>query len=73
LNGLATATGGLVLFPKALQIPAVLELIAADLNSQYSLSYYPPDKRPGWRRVQVTIATNSQRLNLRYQPRYLMR
>jgi VWFA-related protein len=73
LNDLATATGGLVLFPKAYRIPAVLELIAADLNGQYSLSYYPPDKTAGWRRVQVTIATNSNRLNLRYPPRYLMK
>jgi VWFA-related protein len=73
LNELAAATGGLVLFPEAHRIPAVLELIAADLNSQYSLSYYPPDKTAGWRRVQVSIATNSNRLNLRYQPRYLMR
>jgi hypothetical protein len=62
-----------VLFPKAERIPAVLELISADLSGQYSLSYYPPDKVPGWRRVQVTIAQNSNRLNLRYQSRYLMR
>jgi VWFA-related protein len=73
LNELAAATGGLVLFPEAHRIPAVLERIATDLNGQYSLSYYPPDKTAGWRSVQVTIATNSNRLNLRYQPRYLMR
>jgi VWFA-related protein len=73
LNGLATVSGGFVLFPTADRIPEVLALIATELNGQYSLGYYPPDKRPGWRRVQVTITTNSPRLNLRYQPRYLMR
>jgi VWFA-related protein len=73
LSELAAATGGLVLFPEALKIPAVLELIAADLHGQYSLSYYPPTKTAGWRRVQVTVANDSNHLNLRYQPRYLMR
>ena len=73
LNELAAATGGLVQFPEAPKIPAVLELIAADLHGQYSLSYYPPNKTPGWRSVQVTVATDSNRFNLRYQPRYLMR
>ena len=72
LNELAAATGGIVRFPEAQQIPAVLEVIAADLNSQYSLGYYPPNKTAGWRNIQITIP-NSQRLNLRYQTRYLMR
>ena len=73
LNELAAATGGVVLFPEAHKIPAVLELISADLGGQYSLSYYPPDKAVGWRRVQVSIAQNSNHLNIRYQQRYLMR
>jgi VWFA-related protein len=73
LNQLAAATGGIVLFPEAHRIQAVLELISADLSGQYSLSYYPPDKAAGWRRVQVSIAQNSNRLNVRYQQRYLMR
>jgi VWFA-related protein len=72
LSELAAATGGLVRFPEARHIPDVLELIAADLNSQYSLGYYPPDKIAGWRNIQITIP-NSQRLNLRYQARYLMK
>ena len=72
LNDLANATGGFVLFPEAHRIPAILETIAADLSSQYSLGYYPPDKTAGWRNIQITIP-NSQRLNLRYQARYLMR
>lgn len=73
LNELAAATGGLVLFPKAQQIPDILDLISADLSGQYSLSYYPPEKTAGWRRVQVSIAHQSPRLKVRYQQRYLMR
>jgi len=73
LNELAAATGGIVLFPEAYRIRDVLEMISADLSGQYSLSYYPPDKTAGWRRVQVSIAQNSNRLNVRYQQRYLMR
>ena len=73
LNQLAVATGGLVLFPAPYQISNVLELINADVNNQYSLSYYPPEKQPGWRRVEVSIARDSGRLNLRYQQQYLMR
>jgi VWFA-related protein len=73
LNELAAATGGLVLFPEAYRIPAVLEQISANLSSQYSLSYYPPDKAPGWRHVQVTVAQNTKPLKVRYQQRYLMK
>jgi Mg-chelatase subunit ChlD len=73
LKDLATATGGFVLFPEAQQIGAVLERISADLSGQYSLSYYPPEKTTGWRRVQVSVSQNSNHLNLRYQQRYLMR
>jgi Ca-activated chloride channel family protein len=73
LNEMATATGGFVLFPKADEIAAALELISTDVSGQYSFSYYPPDQTAGWRRVQVSIDTNSHRFNLRYQARYLMR
>jgi VWFA-related protein len=73
LNQLAGATGGLVLFPETSRLPGVLNLIRADLSNQYSLSYYPPEKTPGWHRVEVNIAPNTSRLNLRYQQRYQMR
>ena len=73
LHELAAGTGGIALFPEAQQIQATLELIRADLSGQYSLSYYPPDKAAGWRRVQISLAQNSNRLSLRYQQRYLMR
>jgi hypothetical protein len=68
LSELAAATGGIVLFPEAHRIPAVLEVIAADLNSQYSLGYYPPDKTAGWRNIQITIRIPS--VSPRYQTRY---
>lgn len=70
LNELAEATGGFVVFPEPHAIPDTLELIRNDISNQYSLSYYPPDKIPGWRRVQVTVATNAKRVRVRYQERY---
>ncbi|HSQ20763.1 MAG TPA: VWA domain-containing protein [Blastocatellia bacterium] len=73
LNQLAAATGGLVLFPETNRIPAVLNLIRVDLSDQYSLSYYPPKKTLGWHRVEINIAQNVSRLNLRYQQRYQMK
>ena len=73
LNQLAAATGGLVQFPALDEIREVLETISADVSSQYSLSYSPPDKGPGWRQIQVRLARETRRLNLRYQQRYLIR
>jgi Ca-activated chloride channel homolog len=73
LNELAQATGGIVHFPAPEQIRAVLETINADVTNQYSLSYYPPEKAPGWRTVQVNVARMSSRLNVRYQQRYFLR
>jgi VWFA-related protein len=73
LDELAQATGGLVFFPEPEEIRSVLERISADLRSRYSLSYYPPDKTPGWRRIQVNVPQSRSRLSLRYQERYLIR
>ena len=73
LNRLAAATGGSVHFPDPDELPKVLRKIEADVRSQYSLSYYPPRVAPGWRRIQVNITQGQQRLNLRYQERYLIR
>lgn len=70
---LATATGGLVLFPEPHEIRGALEKINTDVKDHYSLGYYPPDKVPGWRRVQVNIDQVQARFNLRYQDQYLMR
>ena len=73
LDELAKTTGGLVFTPKPDEIRSVLVKISADLRSRYSLSYYPPDKTPGWRRIQVDLMQSASRLNLRYQQRYLIR
>ena len=73
LNELATATGGLALFPSAEEIERVLKKIRADMTSQYSLSYYPAEKSPGRRRVQVSIRQGHHSLNLRYQQYYMVR
>ncbi|HEX8097527.1 MAG TPA: hypothetical protein VF507_05800, partial [Pyrinomonadaceae bacterium] len=74
LNQLATSTGGLSRFPQPEAVSDVLEAINADSRNQYVLSYYPPVKAVGWRRVRVSIPQQKQvRLSLRYQERYLMK
>jgi len=73
LDELATATGGLVNFPAQEEVGEVLKKINADVSSHYSLGYYAPTKKPGWRRVQVSLAQDTTGLNLRYQQRYLVR
>ena len=71
LNRLATMTGGSFHFPDPDRIPKVLEEINNDLMGQYTLSYYAPEKSPGWRNVQVSVLPTAKRLHLRYQQRYL--
>jgi VWFA-related protein len=73
LNELATATGGLVFFPSSEEIRSVLVRISEDLRNRYSLSYYPPDKTPGWRHIQVNLLQRPTPLHLRYQQRYLIK
>jgi len=73
LDKLTAATGGLILFPAPEQIRGVLEQINADVRGHYCLSYYPPDTVNGWRHIQVAIARGPQKVNLRYQERYLRR
>jgi Ca-activated chloride channel homolog len=73
LSELATATGGLARFPSSDEIERVLKNIRTDLTGQYSLSYYPLEKSPGRRRVQVSIAQRPPNLKLRYQQSYMVR
>ena len=73
LNQIAAATGGLVLFPQTSRLPDVLNLIRSDLSEQYSLSYYPPEKTPGWHHVEINVPQGGSPLNLRYQERYQIR
>ena len=70
---LANVTGGLAFFPDAEGLSRVLKEISNEVNSQYSLSYYPPDKNAGWRSIRVTVAQNERQPKLRYQQRYLMK
>ncbi len=73
IKEMASVTGGVAHFPRSHELSKVLKDIGSDISSQYSFSYYPPDKKPGWRRVQVTLAQTERRSKLRYQERYLMR
>ena len=73
VSRLAKVSGGLAFFPDSWELPSVLKEISTDVSSQYSLSYYPPDKKSGWRQVHVALAETEQRPKLRYQQRYLMR
>lgn len=73
LNELAAATGGFALFPTSDRLQEALNMINADVSNQYSFSYYPPEKAPGWRNVRVRLLQDARRLNLRYQKRYLIR
>ena len=70
LNKLAAETGGLVRYPAHDDIRQVLETIDKDLRTQYCLSYYPSDKAPGWRKIQVELTQASLGRKLRYQQRY---
>ena len=71
MNRLATMTGGSFHFPDPDNIPKALEEINSDLMGQYTLSYYTPEKSPGWRNVKVSLLPTTRRLHLRYQQRYL--
>ncbi len=73
ISEMAQVTAGLAHFPDSDELAEVLKDIGKDISNMYSLSYYPPDKKPGWRRVQVSMAQTDHRPNLRYQERYLMR
>lgn len=73
LKEMANATGGLAHFPRSDEIKQVLKEIRADLAGQYSLSYYPLEKSPGRRRVQVSMTQTNHSLKLRYQQYYTVR
>ena len=73
LSKLAKVSGGLTFFPDSEKLSSVLKEISSDVSSQYSFSYYPADKRSGWRQVRVDLAETERRPKLRYQERYLMR
>ena len=72
VNKLAKVSGGLTFFPNSEKLSSVLKEISSDVSSQYSFSYYPTDKTPGWRQVRVDLAETERRPKLRYQERYLI-
>ena len=71
LDQLAAATGGLIQFPTPEEVHGVLDKISQDVTAHYCLSYYPPDKAGGWRRVGVSLTPNPRPFTLRYQQKYL--
>lgn len=73
VSKLAKVSGGLAFFPDSQELSSVLKEISSDVSSQYSLSYYPLNRRSGWRQVHVALAETERQSKLRYQQRYLMR
>lgn len=73
LKQLAAGSGGLSFFPDREEIGEALEKIYTDVSGQYTLSYYPPEKKPGRRTIQVGITQNPRRCKLRYQQTYVMK
>jgi len=75
LIDVAASTGGLSFFPTAQEIEKTLQKITADITNQYSFGYYPLNKTPGWRTVEVNLLkTNLRRsTKLRYQKRYMFK
>lgn len=70
---LAAATGGSSFFPTPYKIEPVLDDINAEISTQYSFGYYPPSKAGGWRNVDVQLTRFTDKANLRYQQRYLLK
>jgi VWFA-related protein len=73
IKQLAAITGGVAFFPDEMALARTLKDIGNEVNTQYSLSYYPTSKNAGWRTVHVAVAQNQTSPKLRYQQRYLMR
>ena len=70
LRYLANETGGVGIFPDSSTFAGTLKDVAAEIASQYSLSYYSQDKKPGWRRVRVSVANSGRQPVLQYQQSY---
>ena len=73
IKELAKVSGGLAFLPDSHELSDVLKEINSDVTSQYSLSYYPPDKKAGWREVRVALTPADRKPRLRYQERYLLK
>jgi VWFA-related protein len=68
LRELAEATGGSAYFPLRLdELEAIYGEIAAELESQYSVSYYPTNQQwdGEWRNLEVTLQGRVGRVQAR--------
>jgi Ca-activated chloride channel homolog len=75
LKRLAEQSGGEAFEPREInQVPSVLDHIARDIRSMYTLGYAPPaEKGPGLRRVQVRVAApNDASFRVRTRQGYLV-
>jgi VWFA-related protein len=73
LKELASSTGGLSFFPTPIKLESTLQEITTEITNQYSFGYYPSNKKPGWRSIEVSLLKTNLRHNtkVRYQSRYM--
>jgi Ca-activated chloride channel family protein len=74
LKELARATGAEAYFPDDIEeITRVLERIARDIRSGYTISYAPPNGVPGYRAIRVEVASDRRKLTVRARSGYTTR
>jgi len=73
LKKLARATGGEVFFPRKLEdVTEVLERIAHDIRSGYTLGYSPSREAAGYRAIRVDVkSTDGKKLSVRARSGYV--
>jgi len=73
IGQMSKVTGGMSHFPDLKDLSKVLIEVSNDIRNQYTVSYYPPDKISGWRRVKVNTHELLGPSKLRYQSVYFLR
>jgi len=73
LKKLARATGGEAFFPRKLdEVTEVLQRIAHDIRSGYTLGYSPSHDTPGYRPIRVAVkSAEGKKLNVRARSGYI--
>jgi Ca-activated chloride channel homolog len=73
LKKLSRATGGEAFFPRKLdEVTEVLERIAHDIRSGYTLGYSPSRSAPGYRAIRVDVKSpDGKKLNVRARSGYI--
>ena len=73
LRKLAKATGGVAYFPHAAEdATKILEEIARDIRSGYTLGYVPSDSRSGYRAIRVEVhSPDNRKLSVRARAGYV--